>query len=177
MDVKRDELRRLQFLLDALNDRPRTAAGDKLAKIINAINGRPIGQWPHVNRELDSLSGRLHFIPRPGAVRGFVWSVFNGENLSLLLTEGIDLITRMLVLRRVQRIRECRCGTWFFGKRENHMFCSDSCRDKEFRSTPEGKKKRRLYMKRYRAQPSNRGGPSGLRVKSPKKRNAQKGGK
>jgi hypothetical protein len=153
-----NEQRRLQFLLEILNDYPRTPVGEKLARVIEAINGHPTGNPRMPNRELDSLRGRLRFIPSPKSERGLVWSIYDDNRFSLALTEGVEAIEQLLAVRLVHRLRECRCGTWFFGRRDNHRHCSGACREKEFRSTAHGKQMRRKYMQKYRRQPSNRTG-------------------
>ena len=54
--------------------------------------------------------------------------------------------------RELWRVRECRhCGTWFAAKKNDHIFCVTKCCEKAFRTTPEGRAKRKMYMKRYRA--------------------------
>ena len=50
------------------------------------------------------------------------------------------------------RIRECRhCGDWFDAKKSDNIFCKTKCCEQAFRTTPEGRLKRKMYMKRYRA--------------------------
>jgi hypothetical protein len=48
-------------------------------------------------------------------------------------------------------IRQCKnCRRLFVGKKGLPKYCSDSCREKAFRSTPEGKSARAAYMRAYR---------------------------
>jgi hypothetical protein len=42
------------------------------------------------------------------------------------------------------------CKRWFVPRREDQKYCSNSCREKAFRGSDEGKAKRAAYMKRYR---------------------------
>lgn len=54
---------------------------------------------------------------------------------------------------RLTRVRECDiCGQWFFAYCDspNFRFCSDGCREKHWRRTPEGKHKRALFARKYR---------------------------
>jgi hypothetical protein len=56
----------------------------------------------------------------------------------------------------IHRLRRCRqCTRWFYARVEDHFCCSAQCRERHFRTTPEGKEKRKKYMQRYRAQPSS----------------------
>lgn len=49
-------------------------------------------------------------------------------------------------------LSECNsCHRWFAARRVDHKYCSNSCREKTFRGSNEGKAKRAAYMKRYRA--------------------------
>ena len=54
----------------------------------------------------------------------------------------------------LERIRECEtCGEWFYAYRPSpvYRFHADACREKYWRSSDEGKKKRRIFMRKYRA--------------------------
>ena len=54
--------------------------------------------------------------------------------------------------RRLKLIRECPCGKWFEAYRpdEKYRFHSDACREKYWRSTSAGKKKRAAFMRKHR---------------------------
>jgi hypothetical protein len=67
----------------------------------------------------------------------------------------LDLAMRGLL----HRLRHCdNCRRWFYARFEKQRFCSDACREKSFRSTPEGRAARAKYMRRYRSQPSAKKG-------------------
>jgi hypothetical protein len=52
---------------------------------------------------------------------------------------------------QLSRIRECRyCQKWFLSKRARQAYCSPGCRQRAFRATPQGRKKRAAYMRAYR---------------------------
>lgn len=55
----------------------------------------------------------------------------------------------------LRRCEECN-EKWLFTCRRQR-FCSAECRGKNHRRTDEGRRKRRDYMRKYRAQPSERG--------------------
>jgi hypothetical protein len=44
----------------------------------------------------------------------------------------------------------CRRQRWFFAQRPNQIHCSDECRSAYGRCTPEGREKRKVYMRGYR---------------------------
>lgn len=51
----------------------------------------------------------------------------------------------------LDRIRQClTCGKWIYARFQRERFCSGPCREKAFRSSPEGKEKRKKYMQGYR---------------------------
>ena len=53
----------------------------------------------------------------------------------------------------LSRVRECKiCGEWFFAHYDSFRFrfCSDECREKHWRATPQGKAKRAAFMRKYR---------------------------
>lgn len=47
------------------------------------------------------------------------------------------------------KIRECRCGKWFFVKFSHQKFCSSRCRDKANKSSPLWKEYRRKKAREY----------------------------
>jgi len=49
------------------------------------------------------------------------------------------------------QVRECKaCKRWLFARRKDQRFCSGGCREKDYRSSQEGRAKRTAYMRRYR---------------------------
>jgi hypothetical protein len=66
-----------------------------------------------------------------------------------LIAEPVERLGQLGLLHR---IRQCKfCGLWIFAKVEREQFCSTSCREKCFRTSDEGREKRRKYMQGYRA--------------------------
>jgi hypothetical protein len=61
------------------------------------------------------------------------------------------------------------CGKWFIARRKNQRFCSQGCREKNFRSSDAGKAKRARYMQGYRERLKRRDREN-LRVTKNKKR-------
>jgi|SRR5271155_2631066 len=61
------------------------------------------------------------------------------------------VIHDLAVAGRLRRVRECDfCRRWFLGRRDDQGFCSPSCREKVWRTSPRGRSKRAVYMRRYR---------------------------
>jgi hypothetical protein len=66
-----------------------------------------------------------------------------------LIAEPLENLGRQGLL---DRIRHCQfCARWLFARFDREWFCSPACREKAFRTSPEGKRKRRDYMRQYRA--------------------------
>jgi hypothetical protein len=66
-----------------------------------------------------------------------------------LVFEPLERLGQMGLL---DRVRQCpTCGLWIFARFERERFCSSPCREKAFRGSAEGKRKRREYMRGYRA--------------------------
>jgi len=52
----------------------------------------------------------------------------------------------------LRSVAQCNiCQTWFVMRKKDHRSCSNSCREKDFRSSDNGRAKRASYMRRYRA--------------------------
>jgi hypothetical protein len=47
------------------------------------------------------------------------------------------------------KVKECRCGKWFFLKFVHQKFCSAVCRDKANKSLPQSKEYRRKKAREY----------------------------
>jgi hypothetical protein len=61
------------------------------------------------------------------------------------------VIHDLAVAGRLRWVRECDlCRRWFFGSRDDQNFCSPSCREKDWRTSPRGRTKRAAYMRGYR---------------------------
>ena len=55
------------------------------------------------------------------------------------------------VVHRIRRCNHATCRKWFFAVTEHQKYCSEDCRKREASQGASFKKKRRDYMKRYRA--------------------------
>jgi hypothetical protein len=62
-------------------------------------------------------------------------------------------------IHAVHRIRRCRrleCRKWFFAVTDHQKYCGDTCRKRDAAQGGSFKEKRRLYMKKYRSEESER---------------------
>lgn len=53
-------------------------------------------------------------------------------------------------VHRIRRCRRLQCQKWFFAVTDHQKYCGDSCRKRDAAQGESFKKKRRLYMRRYR---------------------------
>jgi len=69
----------------------------------------------------------------------------------------ISMVDWLAMSGHLRRVRECRlCVQWFRAHRADQRFCSGACKEKYFRSSPQGKAARRDYMRNYRARDKKR---------------------
>jgi hypothetical protein len=72
---------------------------------------------------------------------------------ALILWTFLSIIHDLAVDGQLRRVRECDCcHRWFFAYRTHSRFrfCKRACRVKHWRASPEGKAKRRAFMRKYR---------------------------
>jgi hypothetical protein len=99
--------------------------------------------WIHGELALDSDTGEFY--------------LKTSNDYSRLLTAVIELGNRRqrngkpyLDLVQPCEYEKCPRQQWFFAKRTDQAYCSRQCRTAHYRSTPEGREKRKLYMRDYR---------------------------
>jgi hypothetical protein len=63
---------------------------------------------------------------------------------------AIKLALEMLANGMLDRIRQCRCGQWFFAASNKKTVCGDACRFHKFREKDSFKTHRAAYMREYR---------------------------
>jgi hypothetical protein len=80
----------------------------------------------------------------------------------VVFTEGhaVKQITELCHEGLIDRLRKCPCGNWFYAKFSHSKFCSPTCQQKIYRSSPEWKKHRQEWAKRNRALHKQRVFPS-----------------
>lgn len=159
------DLQRLMSIwpnLSLLEDEPDDAT---LARQIAELKKMPRTYWARVrnlepNKLTRSIRAQFKELFEPPTFLGLTFdggrkrTVFRRFSISRypraqLIAESFDNLGKLGLL---DRIRQCRCcGRWLFAKFERQWFCSDGCREKAYRASPEGKKKRREFMRRYRA--------------------------
>jgi hypothetical protein len=114
-------------------------------------------------KRITALQGECHKIDMRAMypINGF-WQLYWGFPMPeagmrginrIVLSKNFAVIYDLAVKGRLRRIRECStCGRWFYAYRpgERYRFCSDACKDKNWRQTPQGRARRAKYMRDYR---------------------------
>jgi len=115
------------------------------------------GRYPRPPRA-SPLAREMERIMRP--LRRLRWRFITAKGRALLnqtwsgdSNYGLLLVAR-LSERGLDRVRRCWCGKWFVVYSSRQRFHSDECRQafwaKELK-TPEGRERRKLYMRKLRA--------------------------
>jgi len=146
--------------MNALDKAARSAGYPRDVFVAGALGGRRLS-----GAHLDSLT-RIRKTFREFSISLFPLQPTRvGWTASYALTDSKgrvreDEITRILGLLIwkaatsgvLWRVRECQtCAKWIAVRRMDHKFCSTLCREKDFRSSDSGRRKRAEYMRRYRA--------------------------
>jgi hypothetical protein len=68
------------------------------------------------------------------------------------LNEGhaLDSLRQLHSLRLGHKVRQCRCGRWFFARFEKSKYCSPKCQQADFRSTPAWRKRNAEHQRQWR---------------------------
>ena len=86
---------------------------------------------------------------------------FAGDSESYSFGEE-DVVLKILELAThgsLHRLKTCKhigCEKWFYARVRHQHFCSFKCQQVHFRSSPESKHKRKLYMRTYRKDENDR---------------------
>jgi hypothetical protein len=116
---------------------PPTAIQETLAKIEDMLGDYPM--WPTVEIRGQFGESGLHFDHATGPGRPL------GEQVAAW---GVVELAQS---RRLDLIRQCACGKWFFAKRNDQKACTPICRHKAYEQTDAYKAMRREYMRVYYA--------------------------
>lgn len=87
---------------------------------------------PNQRAKLDFHSGGVACESRP-----------NGEAMA------VGSILHLVQAGHLDKLRRCKCESWFFARRKDQVFCSDVCRRRTYESKPAYKAKRKPYLKAY----------------------------
>lgn len=150
------------WLVGWLNDDTNALGGDfcKMLRTMEAWGPRPTGrmrwrlQRPSVQDEqlvhLLKVFSQVRIMPVPlgkGKWR-FEWKYARHPNSGRAIECIVSLSQRGLI----DSVRKCEhCDKWLFAKFARQRFCSNECREKNFRSSATGRERRRKYMQGYRA--------------------------
>jgi hypothetical protein len=170
----------LAAILRAVHGLPRAVAIEQLVRDMNAVEAyaRSVG-YPEYFLYMGALGGkrmsndlrdrlrrtqsffdklRITLYPQQPGKHGWTSAYFvasldrkSDDAKDVIRVVGF-LIWKLGLQAELWRVRECRhCGTWFAAKKSDNIFCVAKCCEKAFRTTPQGRAKRKMYMKRYRA--------------------------
>ena len=148
-----------------------SAMNETVRRRVSLIRGEYIGGGRQFMRSFRSdlakitrVFSRVTVSPHPeffdppesnGSWKGwkFDWLYVGSPDLETTKFAGkaLQQIERLSEKGLLDRIRRCQiCGRWLFAKHRRQRFCKDSCREKAFRKTPDGRAKRAKYMRKYR---------------------------
>jgi hypothetical protein len=63
---------------------------------------------------------------------------------------------KLIQAKRLDRLRECRCGRWFFARARGQRCCSEPCRAKAYWAEEKNRRRRREYMRKYKREERRR---------------------
>jgi hypothetical protein len=153
-------------LIEWLNrrDRPSRDPVEKLIRLnaeVGDVHAMVLGRNPE--QEIAALVRRYRAAVAPvvGVVNVGGWEIDWKLVPNIHPSQGLALIKLLHLAERglLERIRQCAwqdCHKWFFARFSHKVCCSGRCQQRHVRSTPEGKKKKREYMQRYRAETKQR---------------------
>jgi hypothetical protein len=91
---------------------------------------------------------RVHWI-KTADVHKVGVGILEGGNYDTIRISEADAVSSMLRLAEegyLNRLRECRCGRWFYARFRHQQFCGEPCQQQYFRKTPEFRAYNRKYM-------------------------------
>jgi hypothetical protein len=153
-------------LIEWLNSKARQAS-DPVEKLLALNRQLPIDSTEQeVNSYLAGVVRRSKLAVAPvlvGAQRDrwrIDWRLVGNMSPS----QGLALIKLLHLADRglIGRVRKCarnQCGKWFFAKFQHQRFHSTPCQQETFRSDPEWRRQRALYMKELRHKEAGRHRP------------------
>jgi len=100
-----------------------------------------LSEYPTVHHvtKLRDKNGDLHWKITEGTMRGRPFA-------ELLAVRGIVGLAK---LGRLDRLRTCRCGRWFYAERADRIVCSARCRQRAYEQSDKVKAHKRDYMRWY----------------------------
>jgi hypothetical protein len=60
---------------------------------------------------------------------------------------AVEAVLHLVSLKLIEKVKQCRCGRWFFRRFKHERFHDQKCRQQEHRSSPEYKAKRNEYAR------------------------------
>jgi hypothetical protein len=107
--------------------------------------------FPRYERTVRS-SWRVSWIHTTNRNRLYIRINAGGNDDDIPFGEGdaVSSVLRLAELGRLNQLRECACGKWFYARFSHQQFCKTSCQQKRFRGTEQYRAHRRQYMRKYR---------------------------
>ena len=122
-------------------------------------------KWTPVVRNSVTINSYFHIAFEAGPNPVLVKPRPYGERIDFNTPSGAAFFENRAVqwivqnIGAVHRIRRChrsQCRKWFFAVTDHQKYCGDSCRKQDAAQGDSFKEKRRLYMKKYRSDESER---------------------
>jgi hypothetical protein len=114
-------------------------------------------------KKIRDVFERSRFKLTPGLFPNHQWEFvlvprWTGTVVALGLNFLLAIIQGLNATDLLSSVRECElCKRWYIASRANvQRFCTPACRKKVYAKSGEGKKKRKKYMRRYRADQKRR---------------------
>lgn len=122
-------------------------------RLVSTINQllRGMGMFPRFN-QLIGTSWRVSWIHTRNRHRLYM-PIVHGSNVDDIPFGESDAMSSLLRLAeqgRLNRLRKCACGQWFYARFNHQRFCAQPCQQRDFRTTDEFRAYRRKYMRTYR---------------------------
>jgi hypothetical protein len=129
-------------------------------------------------RTLNRTLAKFKMFPRYRWALGSVWRVSwvhmaNSHQLYIRVYGGgssdwipfgegdaVSSVLRLAERGRLNRLRKCACGNWFYARFSHQRFCATPCQQKDFRRTDQFRAHRRAYMRTHRMRLAKRAGRS-----------------
>jgi hypothetical protein len=101
---------------------------------------------PRVNQRITQVASDPENKARRERSSRFEWTWWNSQG-----ARAAYAIVRLEQQGIFDLLRQCQtCKKWLLAKRRKQHFCSAKCRDKVYRTSEAGRRKRTEYMRRYR---------------------------
>lgn len=107
-----------------------------------------------LNHRMNNYTLTPRFRLRKGTLRQG-WGITTAHERGTVDADDVllPLLLNAMIAGDLSKLKRCewgKCGNWFCKRTEGQRFCSDRCREKTFKSSPEFKAERARYMRKNR---------------------------